>query len=148
VNRVVLPSPDPERKQCYFAFSQGPCQSGEWYIFNLKTRKPECQRNPCSFHRDSSTILGEPQAETDVFTFSHEGTCYRTHTKGFCPEDHQFVRFQGTNDPYPSCFSLKYETPCPYTPGVGPQVGMACGPGFKLVGDECTKLAIGGSGFE
>jgi hypothetical protein len=143
VNRMALPSPDSKRKQCFWAFSKGPCQSGEWYILNLKTRKPECQKNPCCSKNnsdmkksDSSPILKEPPSGNDLFTFVNNGTCYKTYTKGFCSEG-QYVQFHGTNDPYPKCFSVKSGPPMCMM-GVAPVVGMPCEAGYKQVGDDCV----------
>ncbi|CAL8111551.1 unnamed protein product [Orchesella dallaii] len=147
-NRMILPAPD--SKQCYMAFSQGPCQVDEWFVLDLKSLQPQCQKNPCSSPKtecdtkslkpattsEDSKILKKPTIETDLFDFTMKDQCYKTFTQGPCPEG-QFVQFVGTLNPYPKCFRSAPPT-CMFS--IGTSAGLPCEAGHKLVGDDCVPI--------
>ncbi|ODM93192.1 3-hydroxyacyl-CoA dehydrogenase type-2 [Orchesella cincta] len=131
-NRMILPGPN--SKQCFLAFSQGPCQVGEWFILNLQSLQPECQKKLCSSEKNGTdTKVSTPTSppETDVFDFTMKDQCYKTFTQGPCPAG-QYVQFVGTLSPYPKCFRKAPPT-CFSISSIGTSAGLPCTAGHKLL---------------
>ncbi|XP_037048337.1 uncharacterized protein LOC119082794 [Bradysia coprophila] len=81
-------------KQCFFAWSQGPCEQGEWYTYD-NDYKPVCEMNPCP--------ASEAIAISDYYFQSDEdGKCYKTGSRGYCSKKNERL-LTAPGAPIPSC---------------------------------------------
>jgi len=80
-------------KQCFWAWSQGPCEQAEWYVFD-ENYSPTCQPNPCP----DSLALG-----TNAYYFKswEDDKCYKAGSRGPCPKPERL--YTTPDDPIPKC---------------------------------------------
>jgi len=81
--------------QCFWAWTQGPCEQGEWYTFNATTLNPECKKNHCP----ESPGVGISKY---YFENPEDGECYQTTTKGYCKNKGERL-FVAPGEPIPQC---------------------------------------------
>ncbi|CAG7731635.1 unnamed protein product [Allacma fusca] len=82
--------------QCFWAWSQGPCESGEWYTYN-DTLHPVCVKNKCP-------ESGALRSSKYYFQDPDDGECYETTTKGYCQNVGETL-MATSDDPFPKCRS-------------------------------------------
>ncbi|ODN04651.1 hypothetical protein Ocin01_02015 [Orchesella cincta] len=98
-----------EKDQCYWAWSQGPCEKGEWFVFekNLK-RGGSCAKNPCPKSPSNGGSLEY------YFHNTEDSTCYQAGSQGYCKDaDERLMIYPG--EPIPKCrkFTLCYPLSVP-----------------------------------
>lgn len=81
-------------KQCFWAWSQGPCEQKEWYVFD-ENYMPICEPNPCP----ESIGVGTPSY---YFMHYEDGKCYKAGSKGPCKKKGERL-FTLPDDPIPKC---------------------------------------------
>jgi len=107
-----------EDEQCYREFTQGPCQTGHFFIRNSDGDAGICQLNPCS---------------TQELYFSEQQSCFRIHSSGPCDHgqivigyDPHGIGYRGRcgcsplNTPFywpddGNCYPHETQGPCPTT---------------------------------
>lgn len=89
--------------QCFWAWTQGPCEQGEWYTFNSTTYAPMCQKNPCP----ESPAIGVSKY---YFENPDDGECYQTTTKGYCKNKGERL-YTAPGEPFPICRKQTYCAP-------------------------------------
>jgi len=81
--------------QCFWAWSQGPCEQGEWFTYN-DTLHPTCAKTKCP--------LTSLAVRTNMYYFEDpdDGECYETTTRGYCQGDGETL-LPTSDDPFPKC---------------------------------------------
>jgi hypothetical protein len=85
----------PKTQQCHWAYSQGPCQKGEWFTFD-KNLSPVCEKHTCTESPATGTIFYN-------FKNPADGKCYEAGTKGYCKEGE--ILMMAPYEPIPECRS-------------------------------------------
>jgi len=81
-------------KQCFWAWSQGPCEQGEWYTFD-ENFVPICKNNTCPESEPLPISSYHFQSPTDE-------KCYQAGTKGYCTKRNERL-LTAPGAPIPTC---------------------------------------------
>lgn len=73
---------------------KGPCREGKWIVFGINM-EPVCKKNICLEMEEKQQSIGSR------YWFNVNQTCYRTMSRGYCPEDSRL--FNVHNHYRPTC---------------------------------------------
>ncbi|KAJ6645288.1 hypothetical protein Bhyg_00492 [Pseudolycoriella hygida] len=112
-------------KQCFWAWSQGPCEQEEWYTYDDEYN-PVCEKNPCP----PSEAL---PISNYYFRSDENGKCYKTGSKGYCSKKNERL-LTAPGAPIPTCRSqtICYPLTIPAT--------QECVPGNKRHYDKLCNV--------